>query len=148
MTPVATSDITAVQELAERYGEAWNSQDLDAIVTMHADDGTFELHVPGGEVVSGREGIRAAFAGFLAQLPDIHFEPVRLRVGADFWSLESTMSGTVAAPIEVEGEEVEADGARVAVDAVDIISVRDGLVQSKDTYLDALAFERQLGLRS
>jgi steroid delta-isomerase-like uncharacterized protein len=148
VNPATATDTAAVQELAERYGDGWNSQDLDAIVSMHAEDGTFQLHVPGSEVVSGREQIRAAFAGFLTQLPDIHFEPVRLRVGADFWSLESTMSGTVAAPIEVEGEELEADGARVAVDAVDIISVRDGLVQSKDTYLDALAFERQLGVRS
>ena len=148
MTPAATTDVTAVQELAERYGDAWNSQDLDAIVAMHAEDGRFQLHVPGGEIVSGREAIRVAFAGFLAQLPDIHFEPVQLRVGADFWSLESTMSGTVAAPIAVEGEDVEANGARVEVDAVDIISVKDGLVQSKDTYVDSLAFERQLGVRS
>jgi hypothetical protein len=43
---------------------------------------------------------------------------------------------------------VQAHGARVAVDAVDVISVHAGLVQSKDTYLDALSFERQLGVRS
>lgn len=148
MNPATATDTTAIQELADRYGEAWNSQDLDAIVALHAADGTFQLHVPGGERVSGRDAISAAFAGFLAQLPDIHFEPVRLRVGADFWVLESTMSGTVAAPIDVEGEQVQADGARVAVDAVDVISVQGGLVQSKDTYLDALTFERQLGVRS
>ena len=148
MNPATVTDTNTIEELAERYGAAWNSQDLDAIVSMHAEDGTFQLHVPGGERVSGRDGIRAAFAGFLAQLPDIHFEPVRLRAGADFWVLESAMSGTVAAPIDVEGEQVQADGARVSVDAVDVISVRDGVVQSKDTYLDALAFERQLGVRS
>jgi steroid delta-isomerase-like uncharacterized protein len=148
MNPATATDATAVHELAERYGEAWNAQDLDGIVSMHAEDGTFHLHVPGGELVSGREAIRAVFAGFLAQLPDIHFEPVRLRAGADFWVLESKMSGKVAAPIDVEGDEVQAEGAQVAVDAVDVISVRDELVQSKDTYLDALSFERQLGVRS
>jgi steroid delta-isomerase-like uncharacterized protein len=147
MNPATATNTTAIQELADRYGEAWNSQDLDAIVGMHAEEGTFQLHVPGGERVSGREPIRAVFAGFLAQLPDINFEPRRLRVGPGFWVLESTMSGTVAAPIDVEGEQVEADGARVAVDAVDVIAVEDGLVQTKDTYLDALAFERQLGVR-
>ena len=148
MNPATATDTTAIEELAGRYGEAWNSQDLDAIVAMHADEGTFHLHVPGGEPVSGREAIRAAFAGFIAQLPDINFEPRRLQAGPSFWVLESTLTGTVAAPIDVEGELVEADGARVSVDCVDVISVRDGLVQSKDTYLDALAFERQLGVPS
>ena len=74
--------------------------------------------------------------------------PVRLRVGAHLWRLESTLSGAVAEPIDVEGEQVDAPGARVTVDAVDVISVREGLVQTKDTYLDALSFERQLGVRS
>ena len=103
MTSTATADIATIEALAARYGEAWNSQDLDAIVAMHAEDGTFQLHVPGGELVSGREAIRAAFAGFLAQLPDINFEPRRLRVGPGFRVLESTMTGTAAAPFDVDG---------------------------------------------
>jgi ketosteroid isomerase-like protein len=59
--------------------------------------------------------------------------------------LESVMSGTVAAPIAVGGEQVEATGARVAVDFLDVIVVEDGLIARKDSYLDTLAFERQLG---
>jgi steroid delta-isomerase-like uncharacterized protein len=143
-----TTTATAIEELAVRYGEAWNDQDLDAIVAMHAEDGTFHLHVPGSEPVRGREAIRAAFGGFLAQLPDIHFEPVRLRTGEGFWVLESVMSGTVAAPIEVEGERMEAAGARVEVDFLDVIVVENGLIARKDSYLDALSFERQLGART
>ncbi len=36
-------------------------------------------------------------------------------------------------------------GARVEVDCVDVIEVRDGLVASKQTYIDSLAMQRQLG---
>lgn len=144
----ATADITAIEALAERYGEAWNTQDLDGILELHAEDGTFRLHVPGGEPVQGREAIRTAFAGFLAQLPDIRFEPRRLLCGPGLWVLESTMTGTAAAPFDVDGEQVDAPGARIEVDAVDVITVRDELVQTKDTYLDALTFQGQLGAAS
>jgi steroid delta-isomerase-like uncharacterized protein len=136
--------VTAIEALADRYGEAWNRQDLDAVVALHAPDGIFQLHIPGGEPVEGREAIRAAFAGFLAQLPDIHFEPVRLRAGADFWVLESVLSGTVSAPVEVDGEQVEAPGTRIEVDFLDVIAVENELLARKDSYLDSLGFQRQL----
>jgi ketosteroid isomerase-like protein len=55
------------------------------------------------------------------------------------------MSGTIAAPIEVDGEQREATGARVEVDFIDHITVRDGLISRKDSYLDGLEFERQMG---
>jgi ketosteroid isomerase-like protein len=55
------------------------------------------------------------------------------------------MSGTAAQPIEVEGETLGKSGARVEVDCVDVIEVRDGLVASKQTYIDSLAMQRQLG---
>ena len=143
-----TTTVTEIEALADRYGEAWNSQDLDAIVALHAPDGIFHLHVPGSAPVQGREAIRESFAGSLAQLPDVHFEPVRLRAGADFWVLESRMSGTVAAPIEVEGQRLDAPGTRVEVDFVDVIAVADGLLARKDSYLDGLAFQQQMGAAS
>jgi steroid delta-isomerase-like uncharacterized protein len=136
---------TEIEELAGRYGDAWNAQDVEAVVAMHAPDGIFHLHAPGGALVEGRDALREAFAGFLAQLPDIHFEPVRLRAGADFWVLESVMSGTVSAPIEVDGRAVEAPGTRVEVDFLDVIAVQDGVLARKDSYLDTLGFQTQLG---
>ena len=147
-TTTQVTEHTEVAKLAERYGAAWNAGDLEAIVAMHAPDGVFQLHVPGGQPVEGRDALRAAFSAFLAQLPDIHFEPVRLHTGPEHWVLESVLSGTVAAPIEVEGERVDSPGTRVEVDFVDSIVVADGLVQRKDSYLDTLSFERQLGAGS
>jgi steroid delta-isomerase-like uncharacterized protein len=135
---------TQIEELAGRYGDAWNSQDLDGIVAMHAPDGIFELHAPGSVPVQGHDALREAFAGFLTQLPDIHFEPVRLRAGEDFWVLESRMSGTVSAPIEVEDETIEAPGTRVEVDFLDVIAVSEGLLARKDSYLDTLGFQAQV----
>jgi len=141
----ATDSTTVVRMLAERYGEAWNRQDLDAIMDLHTDDSVFAAHAAGTPPAEGKEAVREAFAGYLALLPDINFAERALHVGDDHWVLESTMSGTVAQPIEVEGEALGERGARVEVDCVDVIEVRDGLVSSKQTYIDSLAMQRQLG---
>src|SRR5262249_17254771 len=55
------------------------------------------------------------------------------------------MTGTVASTLAVDDEELGAPGARVEVDCVDVIEVRDGLIASKQTYLDTRQMERQLG---
>jgi steroid delta-isomerase-like uncharacterized protein len=141
----ATDSTTAIRMLAERYGEAWNRQDLDAIMDLHAEDSFFVAHAVGTPPAKGKEAVREAFAGYLALLPDINFAERSLHVGDDHWVLESTMTGTVAQAIEVDGEAVGESGARVEVDCVDVIEVRDGLVSSKQTYIDSLAMQRQLG---
>ena len=141
----ATDSMTAVRMLAERYGEAWNHQDLDAIMDLHTEDSVFVAHAAGTPPAEGKEAVREAFAGYLALLPDINFAERSLHVGDDHWVLESVMSGTVAQPIEVQGEALGESGARVEVDCVDVIEVRDGLVSSKQTYIDSLAMQSQLG---
>jgi steroid delta-isomerase-like uncharacterized protein len=140
----ATESTTATRMLAERYGEAWNRQDLDAIMDLHTDDSVFVAHAAGSAPAEGKEAVREAFAGYLALLPDINFAERALHFGEDHWVLESSMSGTVEGSIEVEGDTLGTSGARVEVDCVDVIEVRDGLVASKQTYLDSMALQRQL----
>jgi steroid delta-isomerase-like uncharacterized protein len=142
MTTV-TDSTTAIRMLAERYGEAWNRQDLDAIMDLHTEGSVFQAHAVGSPPAVGKEAVREAFAGYLAMLPDINFAERALHVGEDHWVLESTMSGTVAQPIEVDGKELGGTGKHVEVPCVDVIQVRDGLVASKQTYIDTLAMQRQ-----
>jgi ketosteroid isomerase-like protein len=141
----ATGPTTAIRMLAERYGEAWNRQDLDAIMDLHSEHSVFVAHAAGSVPAEGKEAVREAFAGYLALLPDINFAERALHVGESHWVLESSMTGTVELSIEVEGESLGDRGARVEVDCVDVIEIRDGLVASKQTYLDSLALQRQLG---
>jgi steroid delta-isomerase-like uncharacterized protein len=140
-----THEATAIGMLAERYGEAWNRQDLDAIMDLHADDCVFVAYAAGSPPAEGKDAVREAFAGYIATMPDINFAERALHVGEDHWVSESTMTGTVEQAIEVEGESFGGPGGRVDVPCVDVIEVRDGLVVSKYTYLDTLAMQRQLG---
>jgi steroid delta-isomerase-like uncharacterized protein len=144
-TETASPANTAIRMLAERYGEAWNRQDLDAIMDLHTDDCTFQAHAGGSPPAEGKEAVREAFAGYIAMMPDINFAERALQVGNDHWVLESTMSGTVEQAIELDGESFGTRGARVEVPCVDVIEVRDGLVASKHTYLDTMEMQRQLG---
>lgn len=142
---MTTQAPTAIRMLAERYGEAWNRQDLDAIMDLHTDDCVFVAHAAGSSPAEGKAAVREAFAGYIAAMPDISFAERAFHAGEDHWVLESAMTGTVERGIEVEGEEIGDRGARVEVDCVDVIEVRDGLVSSKHTYLDSMAMQRQMG---
>src|SRR3954447_8396160 len=147
-TQTASPATTAIRMLAERYGEAWNRQDLDAIMDLHTDDSTFQALAAGSPQAEGKDAVREAFAGYIATMPDINFAERALRVGEDHWVFESTMSGTVEQAIEVDGESFGTRGARVEVPCVDVITVRDGLVASKHTYLDTMEMQRQLEEKS
>src|SRR3954454_13462146 len=150
VTPTTTASTPseaqiAIRMLARRYGEAWNRQNLDAIMDLHTDDSVFVAHAAGTPPAEGKQAVREAFASYLALLPDINFAERALHAGDDHWVLESSMTGTVAGSIEVEGESLGDTGARVEVDCVDVIEVRNGLVASKQTYLDSMSLQRQLG---
>jgi steroid delta-isomerase-like uncharacterized protein len=121
----------SIKELADRYGDAWHSHDPDAIVALHTDDTTFHLHV-GDEPARGREAVRETFAQILTQWPDLHFHPVALRYGDDFWVAEWRMTATGA------------DGSHMEADAVDVITVENGLVKTKDTYVDSVTIQQQI----
>jgi steroid delta-isomerase-like uncharacterized protein len=141
----ATDATTAIEMLAQRYGEAWNRQDLDAIMDLHTDDCVFSAFAAGTPLAKGKEAVREAFAGYIAMMPDINFAERALHLGEDHWVLESTMSGTVEQAIEVDGESFGTSGGRIEVPCVDVIQVRDGLIASKHTYIDSLTMQRQLG---
>jgi steroid delta-isomerase-like uncharacterized protein len=123
-----------VDDLIQRYTDAWASRDPDKIVALHTHDTTFHAHA-GQDAAHGKAAVRQAFSDLLAQFPDLAFTPVSLRTGDNFWVAEWKISGTLA------GTDTRAE-----VDLVDVVTVEDGLVKSKDSYIDAVSMQTQLGL--
>ncbi len=121
-----------MHHLFQRYADAWGRHDPDAIVALHTEDTTFHARV-GQEPARGKAAVRQAFADLFAQFPDLAFRQVSLRTGPDFWVVEWRMSGTLAGT-----------DAKVEVDLIDLITVVDGLVKSKGSYIDAVAMQAQL----
>ncbi len=135
----------STDQLARRYGQAWNDHDLEAIMAMHAPGMVFHLHAEGFEPATTAEAVRQQFALFFDVLPDLHFATERLAVADDLFVHEYVMRGTFEKPLPVGGQVAEAGG-RIAVQGVDVIPCEGGRVKRKDTYLDGVGMLRQLGL--
>lgn len=121
-----------LMEFAKEYSGAWAKHDPDSIAAMHTEDSVFELHDIGAPA-SGRQAVRDLIAALLTLVPDLRFEPKRAHFGADHFVTEYVMKGTAA-------------GKHFAIAGADVFTMHDGLVGRKDSYLDWLAYERQLGV--
>jgi steroid delta-isomerase-like uncharacterized protein len=109
-----------LERTIERYNEAWNAHDVEAIVALHAPEMVFENHTA-GERVEGAE-VRVHLARIFANWPDLEFHGRRLYARDGLVVSEWTATAT------------DADGRRLEWDGVDIFPFRDGLIRRKDVY--------------
>jgi ketosteroid isomerase-like protein len=119
-------------EFAKEYSRAWAAHDPAAISALHTDDSVFELHDVGAPA-TGRAAVRDLIAVLLTVVPDLRFELKRAHFGAEHFVTEYLMTGT-------------ADGKPFAIAGADVFTMRDDLVSRKDSYLDWLAYQRQVGI--
>ena len=109
-----------VRELIERYNDAWNRQDLDAIHADHHPDVVFHNHTA-DERAEGADAVRTHIAAIFHNNPTLRFETRSLQVGEDFAVCEWTATA-------------ERDGRAVEWDGVDVFPIRDGKIARKDVY--------------
>ena len=138
-------DGAALQEFIDRYNEAWNAHDVEAIVALHTEDSVFENHTT-GDVNVGREAIGAAIRGIFTVFPDLEFETRRQYLRDGLVIQEWTARGTHLGKMNRSGLEVEPTGRPVEYRGIDVIPVEDDLVARKDVYSDGVTLLRQLGL--
>jgi steroid delta-isomerase-like uncharacterized protein len=127
-----------------RYNDAWNEQDLDAIISMHAADMVFENHTA-GERAEG-EAVRDHIGSIFETWPDLTFTARRLYVRDGLVVQEWTAEATHVNEMR-RGELVaEPTGKAIAWDGLDVIPFEQGLVKRKDVYSDSVSILHQLGL--
>jgi steroid delta-isomerase-like uncharacterized protein len=136
-----------LQRFIDRYNEAWNAHDVDAIVAMHTEDSVFENHVT-GDAYTGRDEIGRAIGAIFSVFPDLEFEARRQYIREDLVVQEWTARGTHRGKMTRAGIEIEPTGKRVEYKGMDVIPIVDGLVARKDVYSDSITLLRQLGLTS
>ena len=136
--------IEALTETIGRYNEAWNAQDLDAIVAMHAPDMVFANHTA-GESAGGEEG-RIHIAAIFESWPDMVFATRRLYVREGLVVQEWTATATHAKTMRRGDLEAPPTGRTISWDGIDSIPFENGLVKRKDVYSDSVSILRQVGL--
>jgi steroid delta-isomerase-like uncharacterized protein len=123
-----------LQELIDRYNDAWNRQDVAAIAAMHTDDIVFHNHTA-GERVEGRDAVSAHIAGIFGNWPGMQFSGRSLYLRDALVVQEWTATGTHAP-----------SGKSATWDGMDILPTRAGRFARKDVYSDSVSVMRQLGL--
>jgi ketosteroid isomerase-like protein len=111
----------ALEDVIARYNDAWNAQDVDAIVALHAPGMVFENHTA-GERAEG-DAVRAHIASIFENWPDLRFTSRRLHVRDGLvvseWTATATRQDT--------GERLEWDG-------VDVFPFEGRKILRKDVY--------------
>ena len=116
--------MTGTAEAVERFNEAFNRHDVDAVMAAMTDDCVFEnTSPPGGQRYEGQAQVRAAWEAFFAASPTAHFDAEDVIVTGDRCIVQWRYTWT--------GD----DGASSAVRGVDVLRVRDGKVAEKFAYV-------------
>ena len=112
-------------QLLDRFADAWNRHDLDALMAMMTDDCVFEAsagpHV-NGQRSEGPRAVRAAYAAVFEAFPDAHWANPRHVIAGHRGVSEWTFTGT------------RQDGTRVEVAGCDLFTFRDGKIAIKNSY--------------
>jgi len=129
----------------DRYNDAWNRHDVDAILALHTDDSVFENHTSGGVAV-GKDEIRRLVEGVFATFPDMRFTTRRAYVREGVAVVEWTATATHVKPITRGAQTFPPTGRELSWDGLDVMPIRDGRIARKDVYADSLSLLRQLGV--
>jgi steroid delta-isomerase-like uncharacterized protein len=146
-TDVGGGLLRGTQELAERYSQAWNDHDLDAIMALHTEDTVFDLHQAGVEPAVGQEAVRGVFDFLLKAWPDTRFETQRLTVREDFYVSEWVLTGTLSLPWQIGDTVIQPRGQKLSFPGVDIMSCENGKIKLKSCWLDVVSMQKQFGLK-
>ena len=111
-----------LEEFIDRYDQAWNEQDVEQILSMHAPGMVFCNHTRGGIEVSGEDAVREMLEATFAAQPQMRFRGRRRYIADDFIVSEWTATGT------------DEDGRAIEWDGIDVFPFSDGKIARKDVY--------------
>lgn len=115
-----------LQRLLIEHTDAWNSHDIDRLMSLFADDCVFDASggpEPYGRRFDGRALVRSAFADVFDSMPDANWGDARHfvlsdDVGASEWRLTGTLL----------------DGRSIDVLGCDFLTVRDDKIVRKNSF--------------
>src|SRR4029077_17546846 len=125
-----------------RYFEAIGAHDVRGAAAMWAPDGREDVRGQG--LFIGPEGLREFLSSLVEAIPDLKVEVLSTTTEEERCALHWRFSGTFAGPGSFNG--ISATGQRMQLEGVDVLTVRDGLIQRNDAFTDTMAVPRQIGM--
>jgi ketosteroid isomerase-like protein len=114
----------ATLEAIERFNDAFNRHDVDAVMAAMTDDCVFESTSPPlGERHEGPQAVRAAWDDFFTSTPSAHFDSEDVIATGDRCVVQWRFTWK------------NDDGNTGTVRGVDVLRVRDGKVAEKFAYV-------------
>jgi glyoxylase-like metal-dependent hydrolase (beta-lactamase superfamily II)/predicted ester cyclase len=130
------------EAVTRRYFEAIGAHDVQGAAAMWAPDG--RENVRGQGLFIGPEGVREFIGSIIEAIPDLKVEIVSTTTEGERCALHWRFSGTFAGPGTFNG--IAPTGHHMELEGVDVLSVRDGLIQSNEAFTDTMSVPRQIGM--
>jgi ketosteroid isomerase-like protein len=112
------------RDAVDRFNDAFNRHDVDAVMAAMTDDCVFEnTSPPNGQRYEGQAQVRAAWEEFFAASPHAHFDGEDVIVAGDRCIVQWLYTWK------------NDDGSTGSLRGVDVIRVRDGKVAEKFAYV-------------
>jgi predicted ester cyclase len=129
------NDSARLTDFAQRYAQAWCSQNPESVAAFHAENGS--LTVNDGPPAAGRAAITDEARGFMNAFPDMIVTFDKLESQSNGIAFHWTLSGTNTGP--------GGTGNRVRISGYELWKIGDdGLIAESKGHFDAADYERQI----
>jgi steroid delta-isomerase-like uncharacterized protein len=131
-----------IEKMLKEWAAAWNSHDLDKIISFYTDDCVLEDNGL-GVVCHGKKELVALCKSSFIDVPDVRFESKSLFNTGNWVAWEWTMTGT---QVHSSNPAIPATGKRFSVRGASIIEIHNGKIRRETDYYNMLTMMQQLGL--
>lgn len=132
-----------VEKTARDWCEAWNSHEVDRILSYVTDDIVYE-GLAGARVMSGIAEMRAYLNETFSAFPDFEIDLKSLFASGRWAGSEWIMSGTFKGELQFLG--LKPTGKSFSVRGASITELRGAKVRRNTDYYDGAVFFRQIGI--
>jgi len=139
----ASTPTTAIEQWSKEYNAAYESREMEKIMTFYAEDCTVE-DLAGGSISKGKEEVRNSLRNVFEVLPDGTRE-IKSSFGSNDhlcieWHQKGTYTGTPdGLPVRDKA---------ISVRGVTVYELKEDKIKRQSSYYDLTTFMRQLGLSS
>ena len=131
----------SAKQVATAYFDAIAARDVDAMMELWEPGGYG--HIYGMTSLRAPDGYREWFGNMFRAIPDFSMSVVDMVAYGERAAVRWAATGTFSGPVKFEG--LNATGAVIEIEGLDLLTIRDGLIRENRAYTNATELARQFG---